>query len=240
MTITSTTRAAVAIDCEMGTAISGDPELIRVTVVDYFSSHVLVDSLVFPDVEMQHYNTRYSGVTPWEMERANRDGKCLMGKKKAREAVWMYVGPETVVVGHGVNNDLCAMRWIHTAIVDTMLNEILPIRVAARAAKKRAVEKAATKDKAESGMEGKDKVKAKLEEKAATATVTAVMNSPRSKSNKPKGTGPYTLKTMTKMRLGRDIQTNRSKGHDSHEDAVAARDLAHWLVMNKVTREMNN
>ena len=92
-------RAAVAIDCEMGTAKSGDSELIRVTLIDYFSSDVLVDKLVYPDVPMEHYNTRFSGVSRKQMENARALGGCLMGKNRARDAVWKFVGPHTVVVG---------------------------------------------------------------------------------------------------------------------------------------------
>src|SRR5450432_3975662 len=83
----STIRPAVAIDCEMGTARSGDSELIRVTLIDYFSSVILVDSLVYPDVAMEHYNTRFSGVTTGQMELARKQGRCLMGKERARKAV---------------------------------------------------------------------------------------------------------------------------------------------------------
>ena len=116
-------RAAVAIDCEMGTAKSGDSELIRVTLIDYFSSEVLVDKLVYPDVAMEHYNTRFSGVTRKDMENARRSGQCLMGKKRAREAIWKFVGPHTIVVGHSAHNDLTAMRWTHNVVVDTWLVE---------------------------------------------------------------------------------------------------------------------
>ena len=91
-------RQAVAIDCEMGTAASGDNELIRVTLIDYFSSAVLVDSLVYPDVAMSHYNTRFSGVTKQDMETARARGRCFRGRDQARTAVWRFVGPSTIVV----------------------------------------------------------------------------------------------------------------------------------------------
>jgi RNA exonuclease 1 len=42
----------------MGTAASGESELIRVTMVDYFSDEILVDNLVEPGVRMLHLNTR--------------------------------------------------------------------------------------------------------------------------------------------------------------------------------------
>jgi hypothetical protein len=50
------------IDCEMGIAQSGERELIRIALIDYFTSAVLVDHLVYPDVEIQDYNPRFPGV----------------------------------------------------------------------------------------------------------------------------------------------------------------------------------
>ena len=47
---------------------------------------------------------------------------------------------------------------------------------------------------------------------------------------KPKGTGRLALKTLARELLGREIQTKDRLGHDSLEDAIAARDLAHWYV----------
>ncbi|KAF8855031.1 hypothetical protein BDZ45DRAFT_596231 [Acephala macrosclerotiorum] len=200
-------RDAVAIDCEMGTAKSGDSELIRVTLIDYFSSEVLVDKLVYPDVAMEHYNTRFSGVTRKEMENALALGQCLMGKKRAREAIWRFIGPYTVVVGHSAHNDLTAMRWIHTVVVDTWLIEW-------------------------------EKKKAKeVKEKAECGEVPRTQSSPvnlRKPKKKVKGSGALSLKTLTWERLRREIQTAGRKGHDSLEDAIATRDLAHWNVLNKI------
>jgi RNA exonuclease 1 len=92
-------RAAVAIDCEMGINTDNDTELIRVTLIDYFNGEVLIDSLVYPEVPVKHYNTRYSGVTRSAMETALQQDQCIRGKTAARQMVWQFVGPETVVVG---------------------------------------------------------------------------------------------------------------------------------------------
>lgn len=116
-------RLAVALDCEMGTAFGGERELIRLTAIDYFSGEVLIDSLVYPDVRMQHYNTRYSGVTRADMEKARRQMKCFFGRTAAREALWKFVGPETIVVGHSTQNDLASLRWIHHRVVDSFVIE---------------------------------------------------------------------------------------------------------------------
>lgn len=114
-------RKAVALDCEMGTSTRGEKELIRLTAVDFFTGEVLVDSLVYPSVPMQHFNTRYSGVTRGMLEAARRKKTCIMGRDAARQRLWRYVGPETIVVVHGGHNDFLALRWIHLRVVDTFL-----------------------------------------------------------------------------------------------------------------------
>ena len=189
----------------MGTSKNNETELIRVTLIDYFTSEVLVDSLVWPNVPMLHFNTRFSGVTAGQMNQAKRTGNCFMGRQKALEACWKFVGTNTVVVGHGCQNDLAALRWIHDQVVDTYLIEEAKWKEAM------AEEEENAKKEAE---QGKDKPA-------------------EPKQKKPKGTGPLTLKTLIMQRLGRVVQNAGRAGHDSLEDAVAARDLAHWNVVNK-------
>ncbi|KAF5573933.1 rna exonuclease 3 [Fusarium pseudoanthophilum] len=121
--LTKNTHIAVVIDCEMGTAASGDNELIRLTLIDYFTSQVLIDKFVWPDVPMQHMNTKYSGVTWKMMNEARNKRKCVFGCRNARALVWKFVGPETIVIGHGVNSDLTCLRWIHPRLIDTLIVE---------------------------------------------------------------------------------------------------------------------
>lgn len=66
-------RSIVAIDCEMGTAVTGDSELIRLTAIDYFSGEVLINNLVQPDQPMLHLNTRFSGVTFPQLNKARKE-----------------------------------------------------------------------------------------------------------------------------------------------------------------------
>ena len=84
--LSSQKRLVVAIDCETGITKSVESELIRMTVIDYFSSEGLVDKMVYPDVAIEHYTIRFSSVTRKEMEINRVVGKCLMGKKEARES----------------------------------------------------------------------------------------------------------------------------------------------------------
>jgi RNA exonuclease 1 len=98
-------------------------ELIRVTAVDYFSGDVLIDRLVLPTVRMVDYNTRFSGVRRSDMGKARKNRTCIFGRDMARKAVWKFVGPETVVIGRSVNNDLKALWWIHSTVVDSYVLE---------------------------------------------------------------------------------------------------------------------
>ncbi|KAL7790339.1 ribonuclease H-like domain-containing protein [Trichoderma ceciliae] len=213
--------AAVVIDCEMGTASTGESELIRVSAVDYFSGAVLLDSLVYPDVKMLHYNTRYSGVTRQDMENARRTRSCIFGRANARRALWKFIGPDTIVIGHSGNSDLTSLRWIHLVVVDTLI-----------------VEKRSRPP--EEGKEGE-------EDKQATGSPKAAVSDPRLKGDnesrqeegnekapaKPRQRGGLSLKALAKERLAREIQNN-GRGHDSVEDSMATRDILHWNILKLI------
>ncbi|KAJ5814591.1 hypothetical protein N7474_006368 [Penicillium riverlandense] len=112
-------RLAIALDCEMGVTMKGESELIRISAVDYFTGYVLLDTLVYPAVPMLHLNTRYSGVS-WQMlNHALATRRCLVSREQARQQLWQFVGPETIVMTHGGAADLLALRWIHRRMVDT-------------------------------------------------------------------------------------------------------------------------
>jgi RNA exonuclease 1 len=214
--------AAVAIDCEMGTAVSGDSELIRVTMIDYFTGVVLVNNIVEPDVPMLHLNTRFSGVSWGDLNNAKRRGTCLAGKAHARSAIWRFVGPGTVVVGHALSNDLRALRWIHGLVVDSFLMEFNHAKM--------------HKDDEERKSEGHDKDIDELTtrmKKSIVSGVEVAVENPKITGQKKKRRGPgqYSLKTLAKKYLHADIQCD-NKGHDSFEDAVAARNLVHWMMTN--------
>lgn len=119
----SSHRKAVALDCEMGVSKYGDSELVRITAVDHFTGEILIDSLVYPSVPMLHLNTRYSGVDRRTLEQARRTGQCIEGRDQARERLWEFVGPETILVMHGGGADLTSLRWIHRRVIDTRVVE---------------------------------------------------------------------------------------------------------------------
>lgn len=226
---------AVAIDCEMGTAFDGETALIRVTMIDYFTSHVYIDTLVYPDVPLQHYNTKYSGVTRAEMNKARRNGTCLFGEAAARAAIWQFVNDETVVVGHDVNNDLAALKWLHTVVVDSLLLE--------SAARKRAeaiqkAEEEAAKAEAAGDDEGSTQMQQSDDLGSKDGGAGEEPKKPKNAAEKSRERAArkaqgLSLKALTNLLLGRVIQ--QGKGHNSLEDAVASRDIVHYHV----TRRLN-
>lgn len=205
--------AAVSLDCEMGTNEYGESELIRVSVVDYFSGAVLLDKLVFPDVRIMHWNTRFSGVSASDMHKARRAKTCLFGSANARKAIWKFVSPETVVIGHAVHGDLASLRWIHSRVVDTL---VIEDEISRREKAKREKEKL-EKEQLEEEEGRKTEVEGDKQKKQAAKEPSQAMS----------------LKALAKERLDRTIQV-KGRGHDSVEDALAARDLLHWHVVNRL------
>ncbi|KIV85944.1 hypothetical protein PV11_01592 [Exophiala sideris] len=115
--------SAIALDCEMGISVTGESELIRLTAVDFFKGVVLIDRFVYPSMDMISWNTQWSGVTARDMRAAMKKGTCIFGRDIARELLWKHVAPETIVIVHGGQNDLTALRWLHSRIIDSHILE---------------------------------------------------------------------------------------------------------------------
>ncbi|KAI1778230.1 hypothetical protein F4818DRAFT_405246 [Hypoxylon cercidicola] len=147
---------AVGFDCEMGFTTYG-LELIRMTLVSWPDGEKMLDVLVQPYGEILDLNTRYSGVTSEDMVTAERwkpgddykptstvsgDStkppeqkeklKLVPSPEAARGLLFSMISPDTPLVGHGLENDLNAVRMIHPTCVDTVLlfphRRGLPIR----------------------------------------------------------------------------------------------------------------
>ena len=101
----------VAIDCEMCETEEGF-ELARVSAVAPDGS-VLLDELVRPARRVLNYHTRFSGITAEKLEGVETT------LEQARERLLELVHAETVLVGHALENDLRALRLLHSRVVDT-------------------------------------------------------------------------------------------------------------------------
>jgi RNA exonuclease 1 len=180
-------------------------------MVDFYTGAVLINSLVYPNVRMAHYNARFSGVTKQDMEEARRRNKCILGRDAARKAVYKYVGPNTVVIGHAGHQDLTSLRWTHRRIVDTLILET----------RKRLLD--------EDNAQRKEWEDVERREKAEPAAPSCNVGDEGDNAAANPQRGGLSLKALTLEKLNRVIQV-KGRGHDSLEDALATRDLLHWHI----------
>lgn len=109
-------ESVVSLDCEMVYTANGT-ELVRLTVLDA-SNHLLLDCLVRPETEITDYNTRFSGITK---EMFDSNTITTVSFDEAFELLKHYVSRMTIIIGHGLENDLIALRLIHHRCIDTAL-----------------------------------------------------------------------------------------------------------------------
>ncbi|KHN96544.1 Ribonuclease H-like protein [Metarhizium album ARSEF 1941] len=136
---------AVCFDCEMGYTVHG-MELVRLTATSWPSGEELLDVLVQPVGEILDLNSRYSGVWPDDLANAlpwvpdgpmpsktrtrlgaehdstkSRRLKKVSSPEVARDLLFSLISPSTPLIGHGLENDLNAVRIIHPTLIDTVL-----------------------------------------------------------------------------------------------------------------------
>ncbi|AMD18951.1 HBR050Wp [Eremothecium sinecaudum] len=105
----------LGLDCEMAYTSYGY-ELIRLTVVDFWTKKALFDEIVQPLGEIIDLNSQFSGVH--EIDRATS-----LTFEDARK---IFLGPKmintnSILIGHGLENDLNILRIIHDKIIDTAI-----------------------------------------------------------------------------------------------------------------------
>ena len=103
----------LAIDCEMVTTQHG-LELARVSLVNS-EMEVIYDTFVMPDERILDYNTKFSGVTYESLQGVTTK------LRDVQQHLATLLSPDTVLVGHSLENDLKALRLIHMSVIDTAL-----------------------------------------------------------------------------------------------------------------------
>jgi RNA exonuclease 1 len=105
-----TGHKVLALDVEKVTT-TGGKEVGRVTLAST-AGEVVYDQIVRPRSKIVSYETRYSGLTKEIVDSG-------IGMEEAKREVLDYIGTDTVVVGHGIENDLTALEIFHDKIIDT-------------------------------------------------------------------------------------------------------------------------
>jgi DNA polymerase III epsilon subunit-like protein len=123
-----------AIDCEMVQTLAGS-ELARITLIQVvvpsdsanggrnekkgkalsWESRVVWDELVLPQYQVTNYLTEFSGMTAAVM--ATVETRI----EQVQAALLQSIRPDDIVIGHSLENDLLAARWVHPTIVDTAI-----------------------------------------------------------------------------------------------------------------------
>nr|XP_050868020.1 uncharacterized protein LOC127072036 isoform X2 [Vespula vulgaris]XP_050868021.1 uncharacterized protein LOC127072036 isoform X2 [Vespula vulgaris] len=101
------------VDCEMVITKNGF-ELAKISMVNVHGL-VVYDHFVKPMIEVIDYNTKYSGITANDLNAATKT------LKDVQQDLMGFITAETILIGHGLENDLRALHMIHFTVIDTAL-----------------------------------------------------------------------------------------------------------------------
>ncbi|OPJ89220.1 hypothetical protein AV530_006974 [Patagioenas fasciata monilis] len=102
-----------ALDCEMCYTTRG-VELTRVTVVDA-KLQVVYDTFVKPDGKVVDYDIRLSGAMEDDLKNTTTS------LRDVQAVLLNLFSAETILIGHSLENNLYALKLIHSAVVDTSI-----------------------------------------------------------------------------------------------------------------------
>ncbi|KAF4339556.1 RNA exonuclease 3 [Fusarium beomiforme] len=105
----------------MAVARNGASEIISISVIDFFSGEVLINSLVKPIEPIIEWRTEIHGIRPATMSIAVSKGQVLRGWEATRQELFKHINTDTVIVGQSLQNDLKCLRILHGKIFDTAI-----------------------------------------------------------------------------------------------------------------------
>lgn len=131
-----------ALDCEMCFTGCG-LELAKVSIIRS-DGNLYYESFVRPERPIVDYNTRFSGITEkdlyagqssYNMRRSstasnsssssaisNGYARTVKTLKEVQKDLLQFIFDDTILIGHGIENDLKALKLIHKTIIDTSIS----------------------------------------------------------------------------------------------------------------------
>ncbi|XP_016982407.1 uncharacterized protein LOC108046941 isoform X2 [Drosophila rhopaloa] len=106
--------AVYALDCEMSYTGRG-LDVTKVSLVA-LNGQLVYEHFVRPECDIIDYNTRYSGIT----ERDLRSGAKSLAE--VQRDLLELIAADTILIGHGLDNDLRALRLVHNTLIDTSIS----------------------------------------------------------------------------------------------------------------------
>ena len=101
-----------AIDCEMVEVNNSESELARISIVNE-SLECVYDTYVKPNNPITDYRTRYSGID----ENTLKDVTNTLSD--VQEKLHTLLPPNSILIGHSLENDFYAMNFVHPFVIDT-------------------------------------------------------------------------------------------------------------------------
>ncbi|KAH8414688.1 hypothetical protein KR215_000111 [Drosophila sulfurigaster] len=108
------TRAVYALDCEMSYTGRG-LDVTKVSLVA-LNGQLVYEHYVRPDADIVDYNTRYSGVTAKDLKSCG-----VKTLAEVQRDLLELIDADTILIGHGLDNDLRALRLVHNTLIDTSI-----------------------------------------------------------------------------------------------------------------------
>lgn len=102
----------VAVDCEMVLCEDGTEALVKVCVVDR-NLQVKLNELVKPNKKVADYRTDITGIAAKDLEGIS----CSLAD--IQKSMKKILSHGTILIGHGLNNDLQALKIDHARVIDT-------------------------------------------------------------------------------------------------------------------------
>jgi len=90
-------------------------QLCKITVVG-IDGRLVYETFVRPDDTIIDYNTRFSGVSARDLKRGP-----VKTLKDVQNDLLGFINANTILIGHGLENDLRALKLVHMTVIDTSL-----------------------------------------------------------------------------------------------------------------------